>query len=245
MFIIRWLSWYFWAPLNDCFQSRQHTSEHCTGLKSNWEKEKGRRVECVILWRPPTTSNSIRAHWQLYSISLPFLPILAHSENWAVSPLFWATNIWLWVKMHLFLDFKICMLGLVIFLFINWLCPLMQGKSAQSTHKQSPKLSPAPPSLLSSVSPFLPTPSAHFFWGRESFWVRNVIHPSIHLCWVKRLSLTDRGPLSATKWRWVRPGVRGPPVIFRLLCVAFYFSFGRKVVIWFAKAYWQQTKADD
>ena len=44
------------------------------------------------------------------------------------------------------IDFKI--IGLLNYVFVDLLRPLMQGKLAQSTHVQSPNLSPAPPSLL-------------------------------------------------------------------------------------------------
>ena len=46
------------------------------------------------------------------------------------------------------IDFEILVVGLVSFVFVNWLCPLMQIKLVQSTHKSSPNLSTTSPSLL-------------------------------------------------------------------------------------------------
>ena len=45
------------------------------------------------------------------------------------------------------IDLRIWLLRLVNFVVGKWLCPLTQGKLAYSTHKYSPNLSPAPPSL--------------------------------------------------------------------------------------------------
>ena len=59
---------------------------------------------------------------------------------------------------HSWIDFKSLETDLVNFVLGNWLCPLSQGKLAQSTHdKSSPNLSPAPPSSLirSKRFPFL------------------------------------------------------------------------------------------
>ena len=38
-------------------------------------------------------------------------------------------------------------------------------------------------SFTENAVPISPTPSAHLFLGQQSFWVRNVIHPSISVGW--------------------------------------------------------------
>ena len=60
----------------------------------------------------------------------------------------------------IFVDFEILVTGLANFGFESWLCPRIQGKLSQSTHKQSPNLSPTPPSLTISVGPRGARPSS-------------------------------------------------------------------------------------